>query len=402
MKKIYILFIYLISNGCIHSQNTGGIISLDRTEKVHIIDLDAAPRETELLFSSLFKKVTPIVLETNDEALIGQINSFRIYDGHIYIMDKYSAKTLFVFNMEGRFVRKIGRLGMGPGEYSGISDFAINTDKKEIYLLDMNHRMLKYKPDGTCIGNLRIHSDKANIHCIRYCKQKLYTSISPYTYTDEDCLLQCVNLEDGGQEARFLKTSEYNKGWNESFLINGGFFVGNESMDPKYVQLFMDTVIAIGERGVYPFLALKSKNLVTGKDLDALKERYKRPSDRYGALNTSGKIHSIKNYIEHGNLICFDYSTGSTQETVLYNISDQSTRVFKTTGNDLLYKKDGLYTKFGFVDSSGAYECINSNAMAYFTGYINRNELQSGLANMDKLRSLPEDSNPVILHYEWK
>ena len=57
-------------------------------------------------------------------------------------MDKHIAKGLFVFDLKGVFLYKIGSIGSGPGEFTAISDFTIDTDKGVVYTLDNNTQIV--------------------------------------------------------------------------------------------------------------------------------------------------------------------------------------------------------------------------------------------------------------------
>lgn len=76
-------------------------------EAKYTIDLDDI-NETSIPVSSIFKNVRTIVLETNEECLIGRIHEAQVFENYIYILDAFISKRLFVFDTEGKFVKKIG------------------------------------------------------------------------------------------------------------------------------------------------------------------------------------------------------------------------------------------------------------------------------------------------------
>lgn len=78
----------------------------------------------------LYKSLKVIFLETNESCLIGMITKIQVYDKYIFILDSSVAKSLYVFDKDGRFIRKIGTIGGAPGDYVSIDDFAINHDNK--------------------------------------------------------------------------------------------------------------------------------------------------------------------------------------------------------------------------------------------------------------------------------
>ena len=108
--------------------------------------------------------------------MIGNINTIQVFDGYIYILDSSKAKSLFVFDLEGRFIRKIGSLGNGPGEYLGLNDFTLDTDNGIIYIGDIKNRVHKYNFDGTLINTITIQAPSSNIAFIQFYNGSLYTS----------------------------------------------------------------------------------------------------------------------------------------------------------------------------------------------------------------------------------
>lgn len=94
-----------------------------------------------------------IPLETKENCLIGEIRKVLIYDEFIFVFDRFT-NSLYVFDKEGKFIRKIGKTGQGPGEYGRISDFDIDQINNEIILYDINSRkFLFYDFNGVYLGN---------------------------------------------------------------------------------------------------------------------------------------------------------------------------------------------------------------------------------------------------------
>jgi len=93
---------------------------------------------------SLFSSITLIPLETTDDCLIRMITGLKIQDSLIYINSFF--QELLVFDFTGKFVRKIGSLGNGPGEFNYMGDFLF-TDEGDIQILDFK-QILTYSKDG--------------------------------------------------------------------------------------------------------------------------------------------------------------------------------------------------------------------------------------------------------------
>lgn len=93
--------------------------------------------------SNIIDNVRLTRLETSENCLIGQIDKL-VFDGkHYYILDKNIGKTLLIFDNNGKFVKKVGGIGKGPGEYLAPTDFVVNDS--EIILIDgIGHKIMYY------------------------------------------------------------------------------------------------------------------------------------------------------------------------------------------------------------------------------------------------------------------
>jgi hypothetical protein len=95
-----------------------------------------------------------IPLESTEESLVGEVDKVIVYDSLIYVLDCKNAKKLFVFNMEGKFIRTIGKVGKGNGEYLVLNDFDIAEDR--IYISSQqNNKMLVFNLNGQHIKDIK-------------------------------------------------------------------------------------------------------------------------------------------------------------------------------------------------------------------------------------------------------
>ncbi|MBD5179333.1 MAG: 6-bladed beta-propeller [Bacteroidales bacterium] len=75
-----------------------------------------------------------IPLETTDDCLIGRISDIFIVGDSIVVVDRDNAKQIYLFNIDGKFLRKIGRYGTGPEEYFSLS--CVSATPEHISVLD--------------------------------------------------------------------------------------------------------------------------------------------------------------------------------------------------------------------------------------------------------------------------
>lgn len=138
------------------------VIFLSKKEhQVEIQTTDAilwdCENETDIHLSEIIDSTSFIPIETNENALIGEISKLTFYNNFFFILDCNYTATLYVFESNtGKFVRKIGRIGSGPGEYNRIYDFSIDEKEKIIYLLCDKEKVISYTLSGLFIAETKI------------------------------------------------------------------------------------------------------------------------------------------------------------------------------------------------------------------------------------------------------
>lgn len=90
-----------------------------------------------------------VPLETTDSSLLTRMCSvYSISDNYIITYDMYSG-DIFVFNRLGRFLRKINKLGNGPGEYVNLSGLVVDFKTEEFLVRDYPRKKVHiYSFDG--------------------------------------------------------------------------------------------------------------------------------------------------------------------------------------------------------------------------------------------------------------
>ena len=111
--------------------------------KVEVSELD---KGFDVCQIANLEKVIP--LETVGDALIGEIDKLEMDDSHIVILDK-QMRTVWLFGIDGKFIRKIGRLGNGPKEYVSLDDMCFDKENGTVWIWDrIKQVMLEYDLAG--------------------------------------------------------------------------------------------------------------------------------------------------------------------------------------------------------------------------------------------------------------
>ncbi len=97
-----------------------------------------------------------IPLETTDESIFGKIDKVLIDSNRIFVLDTHVAKQAFIFDIEGKFISKLGTKGQGPNEFLNIKGITIDRKEKNIILFDLgNWKLLYYTYDGDFVKSVK-------------------------------------------------------------------------------------------------------------------------------------------------------------------------------------------------------------------------------------------------------
>ncbi|MDR2424674.1 MAG: 6-bladed beta-propeller [Prevotellaceae bacterium] len=395
-RYLYVILLGLFV-GCNESNRT-----FEKASYMIDLNLDTLQTEDTVKISAFFKTVNTIILEDHEYAVIGEIHAIQIFEDNIFVLDKWKAKKLFVFDKQGKYLRQIGDYGQAPGEYLGISDFCIDIQNREIYLLDDNGKKIhKYKIDnGKFMKSIPLPTD-VTCRYIAYFQGDLYCSIRPYDKTNNNLLMK---ITASGKYAEYLNADKYNAGFNR-LLSNGYNFFVSKTEQPRYVELFMNTVFSFDKDTVYPFVTVMHKDWVRKGDFLSEEEYMKQQIIERFDLSRKGRAFTIRNYFEWQDNIFFQYWHGfGTPLSVLYNKKTGNICQYKYMKNDLLFQ-NRTDARFLHVNSTAAYDYYDSEWFASY--YIAENGLISNLdllPNLDKREELIklQPERFIIFEYVFK
>ena len=97
----------------------------------------------EIVDTMFFDCIREIVLETNTDCVISDIEKILQHDTLLYIKDIRQNK-LFIFSQNGRHLHTIKDIGRGHGEYISLIDVAVDNAENEILLLVEPHGIMHY------------------------------------------------------------------------------------------------------------------------------------------------------------------------------------------------------------------------------------------------------------------
>jgi hypothetical protein len=236
MKSMYILFLIFITFSCnSKNENLYEIINLQ----------EAFENKKSININDLATNFEYIQLETKDECLTG--TRLAIYSNDQYLIAIDREKILLFDRNDGRFIRKIGQMGNGPGEYSRTYSVMPYDEGKNLIYAGRNKKRYGYSLDGQLNDTLSIPDFVSEIGNI---DDKTYAAFMPDYQGGEKIKLIIFNHTDSLMKTfpNYLsapKTSSF-FAWNP----NSWFYKLDKQL--YFYQLFNDTVFHVGTNSLTP------------------------------------------------------------------------------------------------------------------------------------------------------
>ena len=173
-KIICLIFISYSLIGCIRKKNAENypVINLENNAGIY----------QRSYCSDFFSSLKLIQLETKENSLVGEDPIVLLNDSLIFISSVISysyippMRNILVFNLSGKFLNQIGRIGHGPGEYQFISDIFLNTDELTIFVNNsITNYILEYDFNGKFVSSIPIPNiDGQRLSNLSYVKDNLF------------------------------------------------------------------------------------------------------------------------------------------------------------------------------------------------------------------------------------
>lgn len=401
-KAINCMFIILVFVMCIScgSYNTATMYADADT-----ISIDGATRCDSLIFSDFFKAPKVVLLETKPECVVQNIRSLEIYKEDIYILDD-RANKLYIFDGNGKFKRTISSPGRGHGEYMKLADFSIDRTKEVIYLLDeATDEILKFSLDDyKFLSSIKAVQNGYLTYCMQEIGGKIYLNRSS-VLEKEKYELREIDERNGKQVGKFLKSDDYNHGWNFPLSLEHSNFYSKNSQSPKYIGLFSNLIMNVTADGVSAAYIVDSRKFVN-KDEVLMMQRIaegKLEKIDFSGIYSQKRIHQISRFIESPSKVFFQYLEGDERNYLVYDKASGKTKTSSLFMDDYVSDKNMIPMDFCYSDERGVVALLKPCFMPHFIKYIiNGGKMRTHLDNYSRLIKLNKDSNPVLFFHEYK
>jgi hypothetical protein len=327
--------------------------------------------------SNLFSNIEYIVLETKKNCLVGEISGIKITDYKIYILDKYSAKGLLVFDRAtGKYLFGIKATGSGPGEYDFPYDFTVNPVSGEINIIGTN-KILFFNPEGKYIKEKRLDFYATNV---KTDGQGLYVFVGSGNAPE----LIVTDESFRRETTYFNKTDKSLRAFSASFRLQ---YLGDKGI--FYWRVFDNTLYKVNKNSINKFIKLRfpDANNIESIIQTAMKNSGIRNSTldqiltKYGGVNVNGiffgkDIALIGVYYQKTPYLSFvDLSTGK------YKVLD-----YNSIDDDISGNIDNIYIHTVTLND----EVVFSLQPFDISDHSNEELIRIG-------QTIEKDSNPIIM-----
>lgn len=401
-KAINCMFIILAFVMCIScgSYNTATMYADADT-----ISIDGATKCDSLIFSDFFKAPKVVLLETKPECVVQNIRSLEIYKEDIYILDD-RANKLYIFDGNGKFKRTISSPGRGHGEYMKLADFSIDRTKEIIYLLDeATDEILKFSlNDYKFLSSIKAVQNGYLTYCMQEIGGKIYLNRSS-VLEKEKYELREIDERNGKQVGKFLKSDDYNHGWNFPLSLEHSNFYSKNSQSPKYIGLFSNLIMNVTADGVSAAYIVDSRKFVDKEEVLKMQKIAEGKLEKidFSGIYSQKRIHQISRFIESPSKVFFQYLEGDERNYLVYDKASGKTKTSSLFMDNYVSDKNMIPMDFCYSDERGVVALLKPCFMPHFIKYIiNGGKMRTHLDNYSRLIKLNKDSNPVLFFHEYK
>lgn len=371
MKSLILPLLLLMLSSCTLNKIDSGLctrIDLDKDDDISVFDL--------------FSEVEIIPLETNDSSILADVSRYEIWDDTLYILDKQQ-DDVFMFKMDGEFIRRLGHKGNGPNEYVGIEDMNINRFTGNLEILSTDGRIILYNSgNGTFLSqitlpNYFIHSFQnvsSNIDVFYFNSEK-NDALQLYDRKEKKIIASAWKIPKSLSFTGFLPLKPFYI-YNDSVYLYKGYSGESFSVLPQYPLLLPHHLWDFGE---YTF---DVNSVPIAKDWKYYHNLYMNGS----ANQALGFVLCAENDCYH--MTQFRYR--NEDKILFYNKKTKEKKLFHEF-------KEGFGVTFRYVDNK-----YLTSICYYDYRFKSINPVVLDDKNHKRFLSIKEESNPFVIRYKFR
>ena len=270
---VFAIFLFSCGNGGNRENHTEKSVHQAGLAALPVLDMEYAyehvdEADTSFVWNDIIDNVRFIPLETKEECLVKGGNIVLL--GNDFVVTRFPGQEdSFLFDSSGRFVRRIARMGRGPGEIQTVLMNAMTYRNDRYILFDTGYHTVIKDREGHWIRTL-FNGQYRHL----YPHDSGFVYVNQYQRFPNDSTFLCFTDSLGNVVKELKEPSEERINPNESGIIGGLNLRKIFSTDEKLwmMKSYNDTLFRITkERTIEPYLILHR-----GKYAPSLKDKNKK------------------------------------------------------------------------------------------------------------------------------
>lgn len=332
----------------------------------------------------VFNKIVVTPLETNDSSLLGRVTKIQVCNDYVYCSDR-KQRALIWFNLDGKYINKLKKIGRGPDEFLSLSDFSVNKYNNTIDLTD-DFVIRTYNQIGEMVGRIDMKT-----------KYGLFAQKIARVSQDKIAFISSF-VKDGGviystSENKILNRQPICPEWylSDQFLKSFGHF----SISGDFVSVISNSsrrVLFVDENGYHPSYEFDFGKYNFDPESPAIQQMTqgeKSSSERRKIRNyfMENYAYLFQNYIESETYIIMTFMFESMPRALVYN---------KRHSKYILVKgKIGSLFNFSNIDFLDENTFVAVTPAGFALDYFSKDSID--VTSLKTLQGVSKEDNPVLL-----
>ncbi len=353
--------------------------------------LNVSLADTRISISDIFESIELIPLETSRTSLIKDIEKIRFFEDKCYVFDKSQA-VLFIFDYQGKYLDKIDKIGKGPGEYSYIYDFYLDTIHKKIEMLSPFGTILYYNFDGIFEKQVKLPNKPSNYNQMEHLDDQniIFWSL----VLDNEDGLYVISVPTGSKVCSFFGED------NQIINTYASHVFHNDSKGNIYfMRPFLNEVYQVSCNGLkvaYSWDFGKQTNNIKKYKFPKHKDPFElnENTERFYKSLMNGEIPNVFYHFmiqDQNDLYYYAYLRfeSDRKKHLFYNRNTYEYCLFEKTSEGIAIDKPLLMTNEYLITE---FNIVSKDAISPY------------LSNDDKIKlaNLKEENNPCLIKYVFK
>ncbi len=341
-------------------------------------------------FYDVVKDIEYVPLEMTEESVVGGVLMIKFYKNYILFLDEQT-KSIFIFDDKGKYIRKISRVGLGPGEYISINAFCVHPKTGMITIAASFRKIITYSFD---LKEFKEYNDTPEVVEIEQFNNGCYAITSTQKEANLYILDANMKIVLKGLANPFQYTS----------ILNRSFTKFGDTILCRLPTYYNDTIYQITPNSFRPWRVPDFEVHPDYSNPTRYLEQDPRGFQSYNCpdMQIGGALY----YSESNKFIFFAMiypkMSGGMQYAshVLFSKKNKTVKIFDFTTLENIPFEHHLLTIVGVPDSKG--RIVSAIDPNYFLDCKITKDDPISLRIKELKKQLNEESNPVISFITYK